>query len=136
MVDEPDDGAAPNFDEQVKKMIARAKKRGAVTFEEINKVLPQDQHSSEQIDVITSQLSEMGVNVVESDDSDDDDDDAEPKKEADADDDESETGINLKVAPPLLAPLEGSNDLILDGTIVRIALIRRPNNFMLWSKAA
>lgn len=142
MVDEPDDGAAPNFDEQVKKMIARAKKRGAVTFEEINKVLPQDQHSSEQIDVITSQLSEMGVNVVESDYSDDDDDDAEPKKEADADDDtgmvvdESETGINLKVAPPLLAPLEGSNDLILDGTIVRIALIRRPNNFMLWSKAA
>jgi len=69
-------------DASIKKMIARAKKRGVVTYEEINEALPQDQMSSEQIEDIMSALSEMGVNVVENDDSDDDD--AEPEKEAEA----------------------------------------------------
>ena len=69
-------------DASIKKMMARAKKRGVVTYEEINEALPQDQMSSEQIEDIMSALSEMGVNVVENDDSDDED--AEPDKEADA----------------------------------------------------
>jgi RNA polymerase primary sigma factor len=80
-------GDAPLIDSNdasIKKMMARAKKRGVVTYEEINEALPQDQHSSEQIEDIMSQLSEMGVNVVENDDADDED--AEPDKEAEAED--------------------------------------------------
>jgi len=80
-------GDAPLLDSNdasIKKMMSRAKKRGVVTYEEINEALPQDQHSSEQIEDIMSQLSEMGVNVVENDDSDDED--AETEKEAEAED--------------------------------------------------
>ncbi|HXG99251.1 MAG TPA: RNA polymerase sigma factor RpoD [Sphingomicrobium sp.] len=80
---EPETGDAPLIDlndASIKKMMNRAKKRGVVTYEEINEALPQDQHSSEQIEDVMSQLSEMGVNVVENDDSDDED--AEPEKEA------------------------------------------------------
>jgi RNA polymerase primary sigma factor len=52
----------------VKKMIARAKTRGYITYDELNRVLPSDQYNSEQIEDVMSLLSEMGVNVVESDD--------------------------------------------------------------------
>ena len=52
----------------VKKMIAVAKERGYVTYEEINKVLPQEKLSSEQIEDIMTMLSEMGINVIESED--------------------------------------------------------------------
>jgi RNA polymerase primary sigma factor len=50
----------------VKKMIARAKERGYVTYDELNSNLPPDQVSSEQIEDTMSMLSEMGINVVES----------------------------------------------------------------------
>jgi RNA polymerase primary sigma factor len=53
-------------DQAVKKMIKTAKQRGYVTYEELNKVLPSDQVSSEQIEDTMSMLSEMGINVVES----------------------------------------------------------------------
>src|SRR6202012_4739798 len=53
-------------DAGVRKMIARAKARGYVTYEELNEVLPSDQVSSEQIEDTMSMLSEMGINVVES----------------------------------------------------------------------
>ncbi|MCI4663182.1 MAG: RNA polymerase sigma factor RpoD [Neomegalonema sp.] len=49
----------------VKKMIAKAKARGYITYDELNKALPSDQVSSEQIEDVMSLLSEMGVNVVE-----------------------------------------------------------------------
>jgi len=49
----------------VKKMLAQAKDKGYVTFDDLNKVLPQDQMSSEQIEDTMSMLSEMGINVVE-----------------------------------------------------------------------
>jgi RNA polymerase primary sigma factor len=50
----------------VKKMVARAKERGYVTYDELNSVLPQDQVSSEQIEDTMAMLNEMGVNIVES----------------------------------------------------------------------
>ena len=50
----------------VKKMIARGKERGYVTYDEINTALPTDQVSSEQIEDTMSMLSEMGINIVES----------------------------------------------------------------------
>ena len=49
----------------VKKMIAKAKAKGYITYDELNRVLPSDQFSSKQIDDVMSLLSEMGVNVVE-----------------------------------------------------------------------
>src|SRR6185437_11805004 len=62
-------------DAGVKKMIKAAKKRGFVTFDALNAVLPSDSTSPEQIEDIMSMLSEMGINVVETEDADDDDDD-------------------------------------------------------------
>ncbi|HWI77294.1 MAG TPA: RNA polymerase sigma factor RpoD, partial [Sphingomicrobium sp.] len=63
-----DSGDAPLLDlndASIKKLIARAKKRGFVTYDEINEALPQDQMSSEQIEDIMSAINEMGINVVE-----------------------------------------------------------------------
>ncbi|MEQ1687465.1 MAG: RNA polymerase sigma factor RpoD [Sphingopyxis sp.] len=54
-------------DAKVKKLIARAKKRGYITYDELNEALPQDQLSSEQIEDVMSAISEMGVNIVEKD---------------------------------------------------------------------
>jgi RNA polymerase primary sigma factor len=51
----------------VKKMIAQAKAKGYITLDELNKALPPDQVSSEQIEDVMALLSEMGVNVVEDD---------------------------------------------------------------------
>jgi RNA polymerase primary sigma factor len=52
-------------DAAVKKMIARAKQRGFITLDELNKVMPSEQVSSEQIEDTMAQLSDMGINVVE-----------------------------------------------------------------------
>ena len=52
-------------DAAVKKMIKAAKARGFVTHEELNKVLPSDEFDSEAIENVMSQLSEMGINVVD-----------------------------------------------------------------------
>jgi len=54
-------------DAEIKKLVARAKKRGYITVDQLNEMLPQDQMSSEQIEDVMSALNEMGVNVVEND---------------------------------------------------------------------
>jgi RNA polymerase primary sigma factor len=63
-----DSGDAPLLDlndASIKKLIARAKKRGFITIDELNEALPQDQMNSEQIEDIMSAINEMGINVVE-----------------------------------------------------------------------
>jgi RNA polymerase primary sigma factor len=57
-------------DAAVKRMIAKAKTRGYVTYEELNKVLPSEQVSSEQIEDTMAMLNEMGINVTEADEQD------------------------------------------------------------------
>src|ERR1700712_2321306 len=57
-------------DAAVKKMIKQAKKRGFVTFDQLNDVLPSDTTSPEQIEDIMSMLSDMGINVSENEDTD------------------------------------------------------------------
>ncbi|MEZ5747151.1 MAG: RNA polymerase sigma factor RpoD [Paracoccaceae bacterium] len=52
----------------IKKMIADARERGYITYDQLNRVLPPDQVSSEQIEDVMSMLSEMGINVIENDD--------------------------------------------------------------------
>jgi RNA polymerase primary sigma factor len=49
----------------VKKMIAEARSRGYITYDQLNAVLPPEQVSSEQIEDVMSMLSEMGINVIE-----------------------------------------------------------------------
>ena len=50
----------------IKKMLARGRERGYVTYDELNAALPPDQVSSEQIEDTMTMLSELGVNVIES----------------------------------------------------------------------
>jgi RNA polymerase primary sigma factor len=69
----PGDADSPLLDMSdvgVRKMIARAKQRGYVTYDELNKVLPSDKVSSEQIEDTMSMLNEMGINVIESEEQD------------------------------------------------------------------
>src|SRR3981189_1643142 len=72
-------------DAAVKKMIKQAKKRGFVTFDQLNEVLPSDTTSPEQIEDIMSMLSDMGINVSEAEEA-----DAEDEKEAGDDETDNE----------------------------------------------
>ncbi len=67
-------------DAAVKKMIKQAKKRGYVTYEQLNAVLPSEEVTSEAIEDTLALLSDMGINVIESEDSDSDEE--ETKEEA------------------------------------------------------
>src|SRR5471032_1339937 len=81
-------------DAGVKKMIKAAKKRGFVTFDALNAVLPSESTSPEQIEDIMSMLSEMGINVVETEDAEGEE--GETEKAADEHDDEEEdTGTEV-----------------------------------------
>ena len=64
-------------DADVKKLIARAKKRGYITYDELNAALPQDQMSSDQLEDVMSALNEMGVNIVENEEAGEDGDEQE-----------------------------------------------------------
>jgi RNA polymerase primary sigma factor len=72
----------------IKKMVARGKERGYLTYDELNAALPQDQVSSEQIEDTMTMLSELGINVIESEES-------EEPAEAEAEDGESEVRGNV-----------------------------------------
>ena len=63
-------------DADVKKLLKSAKARGYVTYDELNKVLPSEEVSSEQIEDLMAQLSEMGINVVEHEEEEDEEDNA------------------------------------------------------------
>ena len=54
----------------IKKMISEARARGYITYDSLNKALPPNQVSSEQIEDVMSMLSEMGINIIEDEDSD------------------------------------------------------------------
>jgi RNA polymerase primary sigma factor len=57
----------------VKKMIAEAREKGYVTYDQLNKVLPPEQVSSEQIEDVMSLLSEMGINIIEDEEAEEED---------------------------------------------------------------
>jgi RNA polymerase primary sigma factor len=72
----PGDADSPLLDMSdvgVRKMIARAKQRGYVTYDELNKVLPSEKTSSEQIEDTMALLNEMGINVIESEEAEESD---------------------------------------------------------------
>jgi RNA polymerase primary sigma factor len=72
----------------IKKMVLRGKERGYLTYDELNAALPQDQVSSEQIEDTMTMLSELGINVIESEES-------EEPAEAEVEDGESEVRGNV-----------------------------------------
>ena len=72
----------------IKKMVARGKERGYLTYDELNAALPPDQVSSEQIEDTMTMLSELGINVIESEES-------EEPAAAEAEDGEAEVRGNL-----------------------------------------
>lgn len=73
-------------DAAVKKMIKQAKKRGYVTHDQLNAVLPSEEVSSDQIEDIYAMLNEMGINVVEQEEGAEEE-EAKPADEAEEDDD-------------------------------------------------
>src|SRR4051812_7387597 len=85
---EKDSAEAPSplldlSDAAVKKMIKQAKKRGFVTFDQLNEVLPSDTTSPEQIEDIMSMLSDMGINVSEAEEADSEDEKEEAEDDTD-----------------------------------------------------
>ncbi|UPY38110.1 RNA polymerase sigma factor RpoD [Sediminicoccus sp. KRV36] len=78
----------------VKKLIARGKERGYVTYDEVNAAMPQEQVSSEFIEDTLSSLSEAGINVVEAEESEEGE--AKPAKSEDGEEkEEEEAGGNV-----------------------------------------
>jgi len=98
VVDRPDADGAPVIDlneAKLKKLIAKAKKRGWLTYEELNTALPQDQMTSEQIEDVMSTLSDMGITIVENEDS---------AEEAEAEEDDGVEEVQVDPVSPNVAP--------------------------------
>src|SRR5260221_11750345 len=82
----PDSPLLDLSDAAVKKLIRNAKKRGYVTHDQINSVLPSEEVNSEQIEGVLALFNEMGINLVETEDAEPDEDEqreeAEEEEEA------------------------------------------------------
>jgi RNA polymerase primary sigma factor len=91
----PDSPLLDLSDAAVKKLIRNAKRRGYVTHDQINSVLPSDEVNSEQIEGVLALFNEMGVNLVETED-------AEPEEDEqreEAEEDEANGGGEIVAAP-------------------------------------
>ena len=98
-------------DAAVKKMIKAAKTRGFVTYDELNKVLPSEEFSSEQIEDTLSMLSEMGINVVENDEAEDSQEGGGEAAESDDEDgDEEPTGKAVATTTTTSSALDRTDD--------------------------
>ena len=109
----PDTDGAPLLDlneASIKKLIARAKKRGYITYDELNDALPQV--SSDQIEDVMAALSEMGINLIENDEPAEEGTET-PRAADDADEEETPDEIDPAVAAPVVvkaAPLDRTDD--------------------------
>ncbi|BCJ91554.1 RNA polymerase sigma factor RpoD [Terrihabitans soli] len=92
----PDGAVLDLNDQSVKRMIKAAKKRGYVTHDELNEVLPSDQTDPDKIEDIMAMLSEMGINVVDAEE-------AESEGDRADDDDDDEGGDVVETAPRAVA---------------------------------
>jgi RNA polymerase primary sigma factor len=113
-VDTAEAGDAPLIDlndASIKKLIARAKKRGFVTYDELNDALPQDQMSSEQIEDIMSAINDMGINVVENEEKgDDDEEEKEPESNLEDEYDPLDVGGPRPAAATKKEPTDRTDD--------------------------
>jgi RNA polymerase primary sigma factor len=87
-------------DAAVRKMIKAAKKRGYVTHDQVNAVLPSEEVTSDQIEDVFAMLSEMGINVIENEEAETEDTSEEPREEAEDDDADGElVDVSNRSAP-------------------------------------
>jgi RNA polymerase primary sigma factor len=91
-------------DAAVKKMIKLAKKRGYVTHDQLNAVLPSEEVSSDQIEDVYAMLNEMGINVVDNEDNAEEE---EGKPAEEADDDDDGDGELVEAKPKALTTASG-----------------------------
>jgi RNA polymerase primary sigma factor len=91
-------------DAAVKKMIKQAKKRGFVTYEQLNSVMPSEEVTTDQIEDVLAMMSEMGINVVETEEADSDE---EEGAREEAEEEEAEGGELVEVTPKTPAKSEG-----------------------------
>jgi RNA polymerase primary sigma factor len=86
-------------DAAVRKMIKAAKKRGYVTHDQVNAVLPSEEVTSDQIEDVFAMLNEMGINVVESEEAEPEEATEEAKEEPEEEDSEGEL-VEVQRATP------------------------------------
>jgi len=96
VVETPDSPLLDLSDAAVKRMLKIAKKRGWVTQEELNAVLPSEEISSDQIEDMNAMLSEMGINVVDNEDTEE----AEKESPESVEEEESEGGELVEASRP------------------------------------
>jgi len=65
----PDSPLIDSTSSAIKKLLQKGKERGFVTYDELNSILPPDDVSSEQIEDTMTRLSELGINVIEDEES-------------------------------------------------------------------
>src|SRR5262245_65810920 len=99
----PDSPLLDRSDAAVKKLIRSAKKRGYVTHDQINSVLPSGEVNSEQIKDMLAMFSEMGLKVVETEEPSEEG--GEPREEAD-EEARSESGELVEVQQKVPAKSE------------------------------
>ncbi|MCA0278995.1 MAG: RNA polymerase sigma factor RpoD [Proteobacteria bacterium] len=97
-------------DDAVKKMIKVAKKRGYVTMDELNSVLPSEEVTSEQIEDTMAMLSDMGINVVEDDEQGEEAEAAEGDAEEDANELAEQTGTAVAATTTKKEPTDRTDD--------------------------
>ncbi|MDW6022436.1 RNA polymerase sigma factor RpoD [Mesorhizobium sp. BAC0120] len=97
-------------DDAVKKMIKAAKKRGYVTMDELNSVLPSEEVTSEQIEDTMSMLSDMGINVVEDEEAGEEAEAAEADAEEDANELAEQTGTAVATTVAKKEPTDRTDD--------------------------
>ena len=98
-------------DQAVRRMIKLAKKRGYVTYDELNEVLPSEEFSSEQIEDVLGQLSEQGINVVDNEDPEAAGEERANRKENGAADEDEVEGGDLVEASRQTLPTETKRNL-------------------------
>jgi RNA polymerase primary sigma factor len=97
-------------DAAVKKMIKLAKKRGYVTYEQINAVLPSEEVTSEQIEDILAMLNEMGINTVEQEEGNEEEEKSEEAEEEESDGELVETTSKVPAETKKSEPGERTDD--------------------------
>ncbi|MDH4988613.1 RNA polymerase sigma factor RpoD [Aminobacter anthyllidis] len=106
----PDGPLLDLSDDAVKKMIKVAKKRGYVTMDELNAVLPSEEVTSEQIEDTMAMLSDMGINVVEDDEQGEEAEAAEGDAEEDANELAEQTGTAVAATTTKKEPTDRTDD--------------------------
>jgi RNA polymerase primary sigma factor len=102
-------------DASVKRMIKLAKKRGFVTYEELNAVLPSEEVNSEQIEDVLAMLNEMGINVVENEEQ-------EEGEEGASEEEEAEGGELVEASPSKVVAARASEPVDRTDDPVRMYL--------------